>query len=751
MVGANKILTVSYGTFSCTLEGFDEPFSTMRAIAEYFRDLAADDRYFGAEPPTPDAEMLHRIAEREIHRRVEARIEPNGVTLRPRTQAAPVELPAAPVPEPQPQAIAAETPPVAASVPAAASAPEPAPELSDQPQDSVAAKLARIRAAVASARAEAAQAAYSEDQYADTGTAAPLADDFGFDLDFGGSLADVAGELPAGPVPDDEAISPPAGDLALAPEPAPAAAEETFEAETLTTAEEPEVADEPEAAQEPEVEQAPAAAEEPVAAEPPPLAAGPAPEEPERDAQDVMRSVLAGINAETDSVAAEPQPEPAAVDGAATLSRHAARRVARTTAAIAALTSGQRTIPEPEPQAEPVAQAETQVQAETVAEVAPEAEEPPVTPAEPEIMPEPEVVPQAPRPRARVIKVRRPEPEVLDAVDAQMIEAVTMQDIDTPERVEMPEPAEVAEAIVVLSPEAEDDLARELAALEAELEPHAPEQQAGKAAANLRVAPDTAAAPRTTREAAPQPADSDLTRLLSETNTQLEGPENRRRFSAIAHLKAAVAATVADRKLRAGDERSAASIEEERDMELYRSDLTRAVRPRRPAPAGDTPTLRPNVPEQRPAPLVLVSEQRIDRPKNPVANDTPVIRPRRITVGRGAAAAVLEEEEIDETPLSADEAKNFAEFAERLGAVELSELLEAAAAYTASVEGQPYFSRPQIIKKVAALTEDSGYDREAGLRSFGMLLRQGKIAKVKRGQFAITESSRFFGSAGNSR
>ena len=58
MAGESKILTVSYGAFSCRIEGFDDPVATLRDIADHLRALAAEDRLFGAEPLASNEELL---------------------------------------------------------------------------------------------------------------------------------------------------------------------------------------------------------------------------------------------------------------------------------------------------------------------------------------------------------------------------------------------------------------------------------------------------------------------------------------------------------------------------------------------------------------------------------------------------------------------------------------------------------------------------------------------------------------------
>ncbi|WP_170587404.1 hypothetical protein [Ruegeria arenilitoris] len=166
MVQNNKVLTVSYGTFSCTLEGFDDSFETMKAIAEYFRDLAADDRYFGSEPPQPDAEMLTRIAQRDASRRVEAKQNDTGLLLRA-TDEAHDEAPQQPAPVASTPAPASPDLSVVDTAPAAGAAAffadaEPVESAAPQGADSIAAKLQRIRAVVS--HSDQTPPAYSEDE-----------------------------------------------------------------------------------------------------------------------------------------------------------------------------------------------------------------------------------------------------------------------------------------------------------------------------------------------------------------------------------------------------------------------------------------------------------------------------------------------------------------------------------------------------------------------------------------------------------
>ncbi len=151
MVQNNKVLTVSYGTFSCTLEGFDDSFETMKAITEYFRDLAADDRYFGSEPPQPDTEMLTKIAQRDERRKVEARQSDAGLLIRATDEPAPSAPDLNVIKTPPPP------PPVFVDAKAETVEDTPAPA-----EDSIAAKLQRIRAVVS--HSEENSVIYTEDE-----------------------------------------------------------------------------------------------------------------------------------------------------------------------------------------------------------------------------------------------------------------------------------------------------------------------------------------------------------------------------------------------------------------------------------------------------------------------------------------------------------------------------------------------------------------------------------------------------------
>ncbi len=771
MVGASKILTVSYGTFSCTLEGFDEPFSTMKAIAEYFRDLAADDRYFGAEPPQPDAEMLHRIAEREMARRVEARIQKNGVILRPGgtaeggdTAAPAPPMPIAPLAAPQPA-----TPP---------GTPGPAPLRADPVADpiisSVAAKLQRIRAAVAQARSATETEPEPDDLppgLADSEPDLPVDQRISVPEDFGFAL-DISGPLSA-----EENAS-----LSEAE-----AEEETADDDADDTAQAGAEADAQAARQRRRAERRAARLAEMAETQTP-------------EGEDDDRLPDAEAHAVTEAEA----------DTAPEGETDAAPEVAE--------------VAQPDAVAETIAEGETDAPPEAVAETTPPETEPETEPEmEPEAVPDAaadaapaEAATEPPRPaiRARVIKLRRSEPlpaaapasdagtETVPAETDAVLAALAAQ--LAPATAETPDATDTEPR---LSPEAEAELMAELAALGADLpdedwgrlpaetgtgseietafakdvaaevaaaqEPAdlPPERPAPAAAAEAQAEAETptdetddleppapAAPPEplvltNARPAAPTPLpDGDVSRLLDKADAQMAGQENRRRFSAIAHLKAAVAATVAER-------RSGAGPAQPDDTAPYRQDLTQAVRPRRPVlPPSPTdganappPEVRPATarPELRQAPLVLVSEQRVDRQPAEEAAKTQAVRPRRVTATllREQVTESETQDAVDEAPeaapLSPEAATSFAEFAQSRAPQGLAELLEAAAAYTAQVEGRPHFSPPQIMRKVTSMGTET-FSREDRLRVFGTLLRQGKIAKVKRGQYAITEASRFY-------
>ncbi|WP_370401060.1 hypothetical protein [Sulfitobacter sp. JB4-11] len=741
----NKILTVSYGTFSCTLEGFDDSFGTMKAIAEYFRDLASDDRYFGAEPPQPDAEMLARIAQKEISRRVEAHERDGKIVLSaledqrsttPTDDVAPVAAAAV-------ATAAAATPAAADPAPAPVEAPAPAAEMpvAETPvAEAAAVESPQTETPVAAPK----PAAYDEDGDIDIVPGQPDADVEAFFAD------SPSAEVEDDTLEDDEGEAAPLT-LVSSNEPADAPAAEdqpAIEAEDVAPA-------------------APATGPDSIAAKLERIRAVVASQSDTDDDEDYLEDEHADVTAdeghdsgvvvqarsdiedalEADDAAESTAQADVAEDNAeedelsAILSRLDGSDSAEDSTDADVVADAPEAAAEDEDISSTLDNlfendeasfefksdddAEDEVGGEIDDTVADEADE---------------------APRARVIKVKRADLEA--AIRKGALEEYDPKTGTGP----MPALDEVAPARTPsssLSPEDEADLVRELAELEADIKGEDGSEDTAADEATMPEAEDLVAedvdsmdeepaaadvldvdaeadtptaddsdAPAAARAALPRIDEgegTDVNRLLAEADSQMDEPESATRRDAFAHLRAAVAARKADGTMDVDDDAK-------KDANAYRSDLADVVRPRRPeAPAEGARTARPD--ESRPAPLKLVAEQRIDveqpRPEGPV-------RPRRVSA-------------VADTGSASDADESFADYAADLGANKLPELLEAAASYMSFVEGREEFSRPQLMTKVRQAGPSGEFSREDGLRSFGQLLRSGKIEKIKGGRFTVSE------------
>ena len=758
MIGASKILTVSYGTFSCTLEGFDEPFSTMKAIAEYFRDLAAEDRYFGAVPPTPDAEMLHRIAEREIRRRVEARVDENGVVLR-QADAAPAPTITVGTAAPAPVAAPSAPAPVSSApvVPAAAVTPAmealaPKPERIAEPEPAAAAPAEAAPAVEALIEAEAAPEIAEEVAVAEL-QEAPAAPQVINDT----ADRDTEDEISLDAIMAEAAIDQPEPEESLALDTAPAVDMAESDPESLAAklmrirAVVEDVRNNRASDFDDDQEEDLAATGAPALSDDFGFDLDLSDDVPELRAAEVARAaaraepvavadevVEAEVEGEDTAEAADATYDEVRVDDSDDGDWEQEPDLAALIAATAA----------PEPVAEIDALPELAA-AKPVAEAADEPHA--AADSDEDLLSRISALGITAEPAESAVAEATAEPAEL-AEDAAIADDYEDEEIDAPADEPHPSFLQRARARVIRfakSGDAEEARA-EAAPPPLPVEAETPEAQDyaqddahdfaddGMLDDVARAADDAddSEEARTILEA-PAEEEGDFDRLMEEAKTKLEGVENRRRFSAISHLKAAVAATLADRKMQPADKPTVQQAEAEEEISLYRDDLSKAVRPRRPSSDGST-TRRPST-ELRPAPLVLVSAQRVDRPEG-AGTQVAVVRPRRIAAGNLAVHYDEDEDEVEDLEeITPESVSSFAEFAERLGASTMTELLEAAAVYTASVEGRETFSRPHILRKVEFVSTRGDFSREDGLRSFGMLLRQGKIQKVARGQFTVSD------------
>ncbi|MEO1639219.1 MAG: hypothetical protein AAFU41_08230 [Pseudomonadota bacterium] len=224
------------------------------------------------------------------------------------------------------------------------------------------------------------------------------------------------------------------------------------------------------------------------------------------------------------------------------------------------------------------------------------------------------------------------------------------------------------------------------------------------------------------RHGLPRSVEDAMSRILSQTDQQLNAPESKRHRDAFAQLKAAVAATEAARQL--GEKSKIVDPEGAFKDDLGAHDAEGKSLGIDPdgagGDAGDNVT-----------PLKLVATQAIENAE--AANQEPV---------DAASEKLRRIAALKERDLTGVKKVSFADFAAQQGAADLIDMLEAAAAYITFVEGDPDFTRPQVMKVVQSASEKE-ITREEGLRSFGRLLRQARFIKLNNGRFQVAENTQY--------
>ncbi len=667
MVATNKVLTVSYGTFSCTLEGFDDSFEMMKAVAEYFRDLSADDRYFGAEPPKLDQDALAQAASRNSTQAISARKEGDTIVLSPKDTSA-----------------------------------QTAPSSDLRPASSLAERIARIRAVAKQAELEErlAEPEASSSEHMQS-HATPEA---------GNTIEDAFYE-------DEEDISDEVSHAEILPVTASALADPSDAIEQ----DEPDYEDEtPQDATEQttDASEVVSVEETPVAElEPAETSTQITPETIDDIAESVTLEETAPadpqaqhIPEQADTISLEAEPDTLAVETSESASADATTELEQADFSSDAPDAAALDATDQDQPQEMLVQDEVEPEMEPLVLTPADAVTQSDQPAEPR------------KPRVHVIKVDTSQVETNAQSAHDDLNAQQAADLEQAlggafeDTLEDKSPA--AEVTDEVSPELndavfeDDDFETSLAAAladddtvdDTEVTPlDTAEDVSEEIQQNVETIDKAQVTPRRVSEASQNQdvnADQDMDRLVETTNEQMSKPDSSRRRNALAHLRAAVAATLSDVSIR--------GEKEEKDPQAYRSDLEQVVRPRRP----NTRVLRSEINEEiQQTPLRLVAEQRVD---------------------------IAPETNVKSTSISPEDYATFDEYAEAVGAFSLEDKIEACASYLQFVLGEAAFSRPMLMNTVKKGAPEE-FSREAGLKRFGALIREGKIKRTEDGKFVASQ------------